>query len=290
MQEKLTTFINSVFSLLEKESADEVVINGSRGTFVSGSAGFKAVPTITYDSENVSELACFLAWKQGLRLDAMSPSCGGMIENPSLRWHAVVSPVAQDGIVLSLRRHRFQELSLDAFRMTSETRFRLDDLMKHKRSLLIVGATGSGKTTLLVSLLRAYHFERRVVIMESLAELPSVSSSWIRLTESAIKVTGGGAFSLLEVSREVMRLRPEVMVVGELRGGEAEVYLDMSLTGHGGCFATIHGGSTEAAMLRLKVMAPQMSKAMPSTWSLAVLYMEKNKDGFCVVEIEDRAF
>lgn len=245
--------------LLSQMNGDELLINGSRGSFVTTRS--TSIPcSMPFTSiDRAADFARELAWQQGLRLDPHCPSAGGSVAEFQFRWHAIIHPLAQDEIILSVRRHRFDEIELTTFHMSAAHLMSLEKAVLDRRPILIVGGTGAGKTTLLMSVLKKYFLDSRVIIMESLSEIPAISPSWLRMSEVPVQASGKGGVSLTQVGRECLRLRPDVLVIGEIRGPEAQIYFDMSQTGHGGCLATMHAGSLEQAAKRLIDLADRQA-------------------------------
>lgn len=282
MESQLRQQLEQIHNLLCVENADELLINGGRGCFLVSRFGITESPRVFTTTDEAADFARELAWQQGRRLDPYHPATGGSIDEWGLRWHAVINPVAQDEIILSVRRHRFEELDLTSFLTDPQKLNILQQSIHQRRPVLIAGATGVGKTTFLVSLLKQYFLNHRVVILESLSEIPSISPRWLRLAEVPAQISGKGAVSLLEVGRECLRLRPDVFVVGEIRGAEARVFIDMNQTGHGGCFATIHAGSVGQAMGRLKALAGDAMNSVEQDFEILVMLLER-KNGEPVV-------
>lgn len=119
--------------------------------------------------------------------------------------------------------------------------------------MLIVGPTASGKTTLLVTLLRRCEVDARVLLLEEIAEIPSLKPNWIRIVAQQDNIEGAGRFELRRTLEQALRLRPDFLVIGEIRGKEAEVAIHAGQTGHR-TGATIHGRSTQEALSRLKAL------------------------------------
>ena len=262
--------------LLSKMDGDELLINGSRGCFVSTRAGAVPCPLPFSSIDLAADFARELAWQQSLRLDPYCPSAGGSVPELQLRWHAVIHPLTQDEIILSIRRHRFTDIELASFLISNEHMNAIAKAKMEQRPMLIVGGTGVGKTTFLVSLLKKYFLESRVIVMESLSEIPAMSPSWLRMSEVSVQASGRGGVSLVQVGRECLRLRPETLVIGEIRGIEAQIYFDMSQTGHGGCLATMHAGSLEQAGKRLMHLAGRSRESIACEIAVLGILLEKD--------------
>lgn len=279
MEAHLRQQLARIQTILCSNDADELLINGSRGSFMVSGSLSRSIEMPFSSVEAVAEFARELAWSQSLRLDPYHPATGGSVDEFQLRWHAVTSPLAQDEIIFSVRRHRFVDIDVSSFLM-SGAQFKLIDVAIHNRlPMLIAGATGVGKTTFLVSLLKSYFLDARVIIMEALSEIPPLSPKWLRLSEAPAQASGKGAISLSHVGRECLRLRPDVLVVGEIRGTEAEIFFDMSQTGHGGSLATIHAGGLDEAKRRLMRLAGAAGQAVPEDFQILGIHLTKATGG-----------
>jgi pilus assembly protein CpaF len=242
--------IIALSELIDRHEGDELLVNGSSGVFVMLPSGQQIKIDFEYQVEEFVDFLIDLAESQYGRLDALHPSCGGSFDNLDLRWHAVLSPVAARSFVFSLRKHRFASLALCDFVILDSQRVDLEKAIEAKCPVLVCGKTGSGKTSFLVTLLKQYKQNERVVVVESLAEIPPIDAKWIRLSAVPDGVSGRGGYPLPLIAKDVVRLRPDVIALGEIRDGDFEVFLDLNQTGHGGCFSTIHAGSIADARMR----------------------------------------
>lgn len=204
-----------------------------------------------------------LAWSQKLRLDPLAPAVGGAWEGSisgtvqQLRWHCLLPPISRDGPLLSLRRHRLSCLQLENF-LEPEWMAPLLQLSQQEGPLLIAGPTGAGKTSLMMSLLRVTGSSLRVALLEQLAELPRLEPGWIRLQAQANDLEGRGAFSLSQSFDELLRLRPDRIVIGELRQKEEVRAIRRAiLAGHGSVWSTLHASSPQSLAARLADLAEE---------------------------------
>lgn len=237
---------------LHHHRADELLINGQRGwTFISGTER-KTVPAKPHVMEGFVDFLVDLAELSGGRIDALSPSFGSCHDELQIRWHALLAPVASDGFVFSIRRHRFGTLELHDFEITPDSLKSIHQAIDLKQSMIVSAPTGTGKTSFLACLLKRFHKDDRVVIVETLSEIATLSPTWIRLTEAKPLRSGLGAYSIRDIANDVLRLRPDRVVVGEIRSSEADVFLTLAQTGHGGCYSTIHAGGIDEAIHRFK--------------------------------------
>ena len=271
-------YISELVLLLQQSDGDEILINGGRSCQIVGS-GTAIDCRSPFESDlELLEFVRDMAWSSGLRLDAMHPMAGGALNNGRGRWHAVIAPLSHDAAVFSLRRHRFDRLALSDVVTDPVLRNGIAEQVRDKVSILIAGSTNSGKTTCLSRVLQEYFASSRVVILESIAELGISSPQWIRFLEMLPQPSGLGGFSLHRIAAETLRLRPDVLVVGELRGAESEVFLDMSVTGHGSCFATIHASTPREAVNRLIRLSGNVGASFQgSGHKVGVLFMEREK-------------
>lgn len=237
--------------LIIEADADELLLDGC-GAHLVGAGGSCAVTSPFDGAEGLREFAVSLARHAQSRLDPMCGAAGGSVDHGAWRWHCLLPPLSRDGVLFSLRRHRFAALSLADFGLDEATEQQLRTALAQREHLVIVGPTGSGKTSLLMALLKECALHERVVIIESLPELPRLSPTWVRLAARAANVEGLGAFGLPQLLVEALRLRPDRLVIGEVRGPEAGTLIDALATGHTGVMATLHAGSAAAALQRLK--------------------------------------
>ncbi len=250
-------WLNAAF---QDNNLDEILINGCHSLQTIGGPSRCMESPFTSDEEMRISLQT-LAFSQNMRLDPLQPAAGGLIslkegedQQLHIRWHALLPPVARDGPLLSLRRHRLDLLKFRDF-VGSEAGETILQLLRLPRPLLISGPTGSGKTSLLIALLKELAADERVAILEQLPEIPRLSPFWIRLCAQSRDLSGRGAFDLNAIFDELLRLRPDRLVIGELRSQEARTFKRSLLAGHGAAWCTLHAGSPELVSERLAEMS-----------------------------------
>ena len=287
--------VNLVLSIFKDPSVDEILFNSVHSLLIHKNFSQVQEASSIYESEeDLIEDMQFFSYSMGIRLDPCCPINGGIInvEGLDIRWHFVLPAVSVTGPLLSFRRHRFYELDIHSFIDKTENKQRLDlcpekilsSIFFNKEPLIICGATGTGKTSLMLSCLKEYLKNSRVVIVEKLRELPVCSKSWIHLVEKAPNIDGYGAYKIETIFKEVLRLRPDNIVVGEIRDQEEiQVFLDALQSGHEGVYTTIHAGSyTQLESRFQKLVKKQDLKEVFGDTSINVCIM--NPDRRCKIK------
>src|SRR3954453_8786562 len=210
------------------------------------------------DREAVRRLAQRLAAGAGRRLDDAQPWVDARLPGGG-RLHAVLPPVAPDGPLLSLRLPRRAGFTLDqlvaAGLCSPSVAAVLVALVRRRRSFLVTGGTGSGKTTLLSTLLGLCRPGERLVLVEDLAELRPDHDHVVRLESRPANIEGAGQVGLQQLVRQALRMRPDRLVVGEVRGAEVVDLLAALNTGHQGGSGTLHADRPEAVPARVEALA-----------------------------------
>ncbi|KAB7746528.1 TadA family conjugal transfer-associated ATPase [Nostocoides sp. F2B08] len=238
-------------------SVTDVLINGDGTIWVDRGARLERAPQSLPDPDAVRRLAVRLAAAADRRLDDSLPYADGQLPG-GLRLHAVLAPVACDGAHISLRvarRRPFTLADLEAAgSITGADAARLRSLVVSRRTILVTGGTGSGKTTLLGALLDSVAPRERIVLVEDVAELVPAHPHVVRLQSRHRNVEGAGEVTMADLVRQAMRMRPDRIVVGEVRGAEVIDLFRALNTGHEGGFATVHANSAADVMARLEAL------------------------------------
>ncbi|APT91763.1 hypothetical protein CPHO_01175 [Corynebacterium phocae] len=257
-----TTGLGVLEPLLLTPGLTDVVVNGPREVFFDRGQGLEKSP-LTFDSDAaVRRLATRLAIAAGTRLDDAVPFADGRLQRPDdtgLRIHAVLSPPAARTTLLSIRVLRQAHTSLEALTrggtLTAEIAGILGRLVGKRVSFLIVGGTGSGKTTLLSALLAQVDQRERMIIIEDTAELNPDHPHAVALTARRANTEGSGEISMACLLRQALRMRPDRIVVGEIRGAEVVDLLAALNTGHEGGAGTLHANSLAEVPARMEALA-----------------------------------
>ena len=263
------------------EAVDEVLVNAGREIWIDRAGTLHYVGTL--GAEGVELLIERVLAPLGRRVDRTSPIVDARLANGA-RVCAVLPPIAVDGPILSIRRFRKRILTLDAFTdATGESL--LQQLLLDRCNLVVTGATSSGKTSLVAALLGEISPLQRLVVVEDTSELPLRHPHAVRLEARPPTVDGPGAIDLAQLVRTALRLRPDRIVVGEVRGDEVLALVQAMNTGHDGSIATCHANGPTDALLRLESLVLQ---AAP-TWPLAAIRHQLARSIDVVVHVERHA-
>ncbi|MFE5288316.1 TadA family conjugal transfer-associated ATPase [Nocardia sp. NPDC056611] len=253
--------------LLHDPEVADVLVTGPESVWVDRGRGLRRTSIRFPDDAAVRRLAQRLALAAGRRLDDAQPWVDGRLpgigaaqgDSFGVRLHAVLSPIAHGGTCLSLRVLRPATLGLDALAaagaVNSDAKSLLERIIRARLAFLVVGGTGSGKTTLLSSLLATVDPAERIVCVEDAAELAPPHPHVVRLVARPANVEGAGEVTMRDLVRQALRMRPDRIVVGEVRGAEVVDLLTALNTGHDGGAGTVHANSPGEVPARLEALA-----------------------------------
>jgi pilus assembly protein CpaF len=244
--------------LLADPQTTDVVVNSPDDVRVDRGAGWERTPVTFADEAAVQRLARRLASLAGQRLDEAQPFVDARLADGT-RLHAVIPPLAASGSCLSLRvlrptTHDLQALS-DAGTLPGVAPAVVRAVLTARLAFLVSGGTGSGKTTLLGAMLAAVDPAERLVTVEDAEELRPPHPHLIRLVARAANVEGAGNVQLRQLVRQALRMRPDRIVVGEVRGAEVVDLLAALNTGHDGGAGTLHANTASEVPARLEALA-----------------------------------
>src|SRR5437773_5120529 len=252
--------------LLRDERVTEVMVNGMRGVWVERDGRLEETPIHFGDPEEILVLIERLVAPLGRRIDLASPLVDARLADGS-RVHAVIPPISLVGPVLTIRRFAQRALGPeDLIRngtLPPDAMAYLVGAVRDRRSILVSGGTSSGKTTTLNALAFAIGDRERIVTIEDAAELRLPQPNVVALETRAPSVEGSGAVDVRALLRAALRMRPDRIVVGEVRGGEALDMLQAMNTGHRGSLTTAHANGAYEALLRLETMALMAGVDLP---------------------------
>jgi pilus assembly protein CpaF len=244
--------------LLAVDGVTDVLVNGPDDVYLDRGSGLERTQVRFSDDKAVRRLAQRLAAQAGRRLDDASPWVDARMPDGT-RLHAVLAPLARPGTLVSLRipaRRSFSlEQLVDAGTLSVEAERWLQRLIDARVAFVISGGTGSGKTTLLAALLARCDPGERLVIVEDSTELRPDHPHAVALEARPENVEGAGLVTLRDLVRQALRMRPDRIVVGEVRGAEVVDLLAALNTGHEGGCGTVHANSADDVPARFEALA-----------------------------------
>jgi len=245
--------------LLRDSSTTDVLVTAPDAVWVDRGDGLVRTEVRFADEASVRRLAQRLALAAGRRLDDASPYVDALLPGSGVRLHAVLAPIAADGTCLSLRTLRPAVHDLATLRRlgtVDDTGWRLlRTIVAARLAFLIAGGTASGKTTLLSALIGCVPGHERVVCVEDAEELRPAHPHVVRLVARPPNIEGAGEVVLRDLVRQALRMRPDRLIVGEVRGAEVCDLLAALNTGHEGGAGTVHANSTREVPARLEALA-----------------------------------
>ena len=276
-------------TFLADPDVDEVIVHRGTEVWIERSGRLQRVDRLPVGSIDVVVQRAVAPL--GRRLDRTEPIIDARLPDGS-RLCAVIAPVAVDGTVVAIRRHRLRQLPVSAFAPPPVVDV-LEQLIRRRSNVLVTGATSSGKTTLLAALLGRCRRSERIVAVEDTAELAVPDRHVVRLETRRATADGLRMIGADELVRTALRLRPDRLVIGEFRGDEALAAVQALNTGHDGSFATCHANSAIDGLRRLEGLVLQAAPAWPmrairrqvSRTIDAVVHVERHVGGRSVVEV-----
>jgi pilus assembly protein CpaF len=252
--------------LLTDPAVEEVMVNGHDRVYVERGGRIERADVRFPSEQALRDAIERILTPLGRRVDELSPMVDARLEDGS-RVHVVIPPLAVDGPSLSIRRFSAvrpgpREL-VELGTLTNELHDELAAAVGARRSILVSGGTGSGKTTLLNALSAFIDETERVVTIEDAAELRLRQPHVVRLESRPANVEGRGLVSIRDLLRGALRMRPDRIVIGEVRGGEALDLLMALNTGHEGALSTVHANSPEDALRRVETLALMARVGLP---------------------------
>ncbi|MDT5205103.1 MAG: pilus assembly protein CpaF [Mycobacterium sp.] len=278
--------------LLCAEGTTDVLVTAPDAVWIDDGKGLRRSDIRFTDEAAVRRLAQRLALTAGRRLDDAQPWVDGQLAGAggtAVRLHAVLPPVAVGGTCLSLRvlRPATQNLAalIAAGAIAPEAAELIDDIISARLAFLVSGGTGAGKTTLLSAMLSAVAPDERIVCVEDAAELAPPHPHLVRLVARCANVEGVGEVTVRQLVRQALRMRPDRIVVGEVRGAEVVDLLAALNTGHDGGAGTVHANNPAEVPARLEALGALGGldcAALHSQLAAAVqvlLHVARDRDG-----------
>ena len=252
--------------LLKDPSVADIIINTHEQVYVERSGNLELTKVKFKDSAHLLRIIDKIVTGVGRRIDESQPTVDARLPDGS-RVNAVIPPVAVDGPLVSIRKFSANPLTIDRLisydALTEEIALILEGIVKCRLNVLIAGGTGTGKTTMLNALSSFIGDTERVVTIEDAAELSLQQPHVARMETRPANMEGRGAIDQRELVRNSLRMRPDRIIVGECRAGEAFDMLQAMNTGHDGSMTTIHANTPRDAMSRLEQMIGMTGMDLP---------------------------
>ncbi|WP_175986529.1 CpaF family protein [Bacillus sp. Marseille-Q1617] len=253
--------------LINDETITEILINGYEEIYVERLGKLEISHVKFRDDEHVRHVVDRIVAPLGRRIDESSPMVDARLPDGS-RVNAVIPPISLNGTLVSIRKFRAEPFKMDDLlnfnTLNSNMSKFLDAVVKSKLNTLISGGTGSGKTTILNVLAASIPFGERVITIEDSAELRLDRPNVVGMEARPENVEGRGEVSIRNLVKNALRMRPDRIIVGEVRSGEAFDMLQAMNTGHEGSITTVHANSPEDALRRVEAMVVMAGMDLPS--------------------------
>lgn len=276
--------------LLADKSISDILVNGPDQVYVERHGKLEPTDVRFNDARQLMGIIDRIVSAVGRRVDESSPMVDARLADGS-RVNAIIPPLALDGPMMSIRRFAVELLTIDNLielgSMTEGSAQLLEAIVKNRMNILVSGSTGSGKTTLLNLLSGFIPEDERIVTIEDSAELQLQQPHVVRLETRPANIEGKGAIPARELVRNSLRMRPERIIVGEVRGPEALDMLQAMNTGHDGSLTTIHANTPRDALSRIENMVAMTGIQFPAKSLRAqiasaiqvVVQIERQEDG-----------
>jgi pilus assembly protein CpaF len=253
--------------LLARDEIADIMVNGSGTVYIEVGGKIQKTGIRFRDNQQLLNICQRIVSQVGRRVDESSPICDARLPDGS-RVNAIVPPLAIDGPALTIRKFKKDKLTLEQLvrfgSISPEGAEILKVIGRCRANVLISGGTGSGKTTLLNCLTRYIDDDERIVTCEDAAELQLQQPHVVRLETRPPNLEGEGQITMRDLVRNCLRMRPERIIVGEVRGPEAFDLLQAMNTGHDGSMGTLHANMPREALSRLESMITMGGYSLPS--------------------------
>jgi pilus assembly protein CpaF len=253
--------------LLARDDIADVMVNGANRTYIEVSGKIQLTNIRFRDNQQLMNICQRIVSQVGRRVDEASPICDARLPDGS-RVNVIAPPLSIDGPALTIRKFKKDKLTLEQLvrlgAASPESAEVLQIIGKVRCNTVISGGTGSGKTTLLNCLTRYIENDERIITCEDAAELQLQQPHVVRLETRPPNLEGQGQITMRDLVRNCLRMRPERIIVGEVRGPEAFDLLQAMNTGHDGSMGTLHANSPRECLSRMESMITMGGFALPS--------------------------
>ncbi|MDP3533715.1 MAG: CpaF family protein [Alphaproteobacteria bacterium] len=245
-------------TLLKDDKITDIFVNGPFDVLIEKEGQIQKTPLYFRDEKHLLQIAQRIANRMGRRVDASKPMVDARLDDDS-RVNIILPPLSLSGIVLSIRKFRKSGISLDKMVEKGSLSPKIQEFLKlliqSRLNILISGGTGAGKTTLMNALSAYISPNERIITIEDTAELRLMQPHVIRLEARPPNLESQGEITIRDLVRNALRMRPDRIIIGEVRGPEVIDMLQALNTGHQGSMSTIHANEPKEALARLENMA-----------------------------------
>ncbi|MBK1696283.1 flagellar protein FlaI [Rhodovibrio salinarum] len=253
--------------LLADETVTDIMVNGPNQVYVERGGKLELTDVEFRDNAHVMNIATRIVTRVGRRIDESSPLVDARLEDGS-RVNIIAPPLAIDGASISIRKFAKKKITLEVMARQNNVSEPLANVLKIaarcQLNVLISGGTGSGKTTLLNAMSRLIDHGERIVTIEDAAELQLQQPHVVRLETRPPSLEGLGEITMRDLVKNALRMRPDRIILGEIRGAEAMDMLQAMNTGHDGSMCTLHANSPREALTRLENMVAMSGFKLPA--------------------------
>jgi pilus assembly protein CpaF len=253
--------------LLKDELITDIMVNGPEQIYIERKGKLELADARFRDNDHVMNVAQRIVTAVGRRVDESSPICDARLKDGS-RVNVIATPLSLKGCSISIRKFSKKKITLDIMAQQKNISDEVCKLLKIagacRLNLIISGGTGSGKTTLLNAMSRMIDHGERVVTIEDAAELQLQQPHVVPLETRPKNLEGDGEITMRDLVKNALRMRPDRIILGEVRGGEAMDLLQAMNTGHDGSMGTLHANNPREALTRLENMVNMSGMKLPS--------------------------
>lgn len=276
--------------IIHDDSVTDILVNGPNRVFVERKGKLVEINVRFHDEAHLQQIARRIASRVGRRIDESSPMVDARLADGS-RVNIIMPPLALDGTAISIRKFSRYDITLDMMVKNENLSEAMGTLLKiasaSRLNMLISGGTGSGKTTLLNAMSHLINPKERIVTIEDSAELRMQQPHVVRLESRPPNIEGEGEITIRDLVRNALRMRPDRIIVGEVRGDETIDMLQAMNTGHDGSMSTIHANRPREVITRLENMMLMSGIEMPTRVIRAqivgainlIVHTERMRDG-----------
>ena len=265
--------------LLNDPDVSDIMVNGPDQTYIEKNGKLVIAPIKFRDETHLFQIAQRIVNQVGRRVDQTTPLADARLKDGS-RVNVIVPPLSLRGTAISIRKFSEKPITLDMLKEFGSMSEKMCTALKIagacRMNIVISGGTGSGKTTMLNALSKMIDPGERVLTIEDAAELRLQQPHWLPLETRPPNLEGQGAITIGDLVKNALRMRPDRIILGEVRGKEAMTFLEAINTGHGGSMTTLHAETPQLAVQRLAIAA--LKTEIPMTYADMIQYIENSID------------